>query len=134
MTDLANLVPTSDTITVQLKHPVTDEVLKKDDGSAMTIEVFATHSKEYKTAIHEQTNKRIQRVQKNKRNLSFSAEEIENAAVEVLAKTTKGWDLQFNKKALKFSVTEAMDLYQKFPWIKDQVTEAQEDFTSFLKS
>jgi hypothetical protein len=29
--DLSNLLPTSDTITVILKHPVTDDVLMKDD-------------------------------------------------------------------------------------------------------
>ena len=133
MADLSQLVPTSDIITVLLKHPVTDEILKKDDGTEMSITVYATHTKEYKAVIHEQTNKRIQKAQKNKK-IVFSAEDIEIASVEVLAKTTKEWDLQFNKKPIKFSVAEAIDLYQKFPWIKDQVTEAQEDYTSFLKA
>jgi len=133
MADLSQLVPTSDIITVLLKHPVTDEILKKDDGTEMSITVYATHTKEYKAVIHEQTNKRIQKAQKNKK-IVFSAEDIEIASVEVLAKTTKEWDLQFNKKPIKFSVVEAIDLYQKFPWIKDQVTEAQEDYTSFLKA
>jgi hypothetical protein len=131
--DLSTLVPTSDIITVLLKHPVTDEILKKDDGTEMSITVYAIHAKEYKAVIHEMTNKRMQKIQRNKK-VVFSAEEIEMAEIEVLAKTTKEWDLQFNKKPIKFSVAEAIDLYQKFPWIKKQASEAQEDYTSFLKA
>lgn len=130
--DLSNLMPTSDTITVILKHPVTDDVLMKDDGTEMSVTVYAPHSKEYKAAIHEQTNKRIQKAQKSKK-ITFTAEEIDLASVELIAKTTKDWDLIFNKKQLKFSVAEASDLYQKLPWLKEQVIEAQEDYTSFLK-
>ena len=130
--DLSTLLPTSDTITVILKHPVTDDVLMKDDGTEMSVTVYAPHSKEYKAAIREQTNKRIQKAQKNKK-ITFTAEEIDTASVELIAKTTKDWDLIFNKKQLKFSVAEATDLYQKLPWLKDQVIEAQEDYTSFLK-
>lgn len=130
--DLSNLLPTSDTITVILKHPVTDDVLMKDDGVEMSVTVYAPHSKEYKAALYEQTNKRIQKAQKSKK-ITFTAEEIELTTVELVAKTTKDWDLIFNKKPLKFSVAEATDLYQKLPWLKDQVLEAQEDYTSFLK-
>lgn len=130
--DLSNLLPTSDTITVILKHPVTDDVLMKDDGVEMSVTVYAPHSKEYKAALYEQTNKRIQKAQKSKK-ITFTAEEIDLTTVELVAKTTKDWDLIFNKKPLKFSVAEATDLYQKLPWLKDQVLEAQEDYTSFLK-
>jgi len=130
--DLSSLIPTTDTITVLLKHPVTEDALTKDDGTEMSITVYAPHSKEYKAALHDQTNKRIQKAQKTKK-VTFTAEEIDLASVELIAKTTKEWDLIFNKKPLKFSVAEATDLYQKLPWLKDQIVEAQEDYTSFLK-
>ena len=133
MTDLSNFIPTSDTITVLLKNPTTDEYIKKDDGTEMSITVYATHSKEYKAAMHEQTNKRIAKAQKLKKNMTFSAEDIETATIEILAKTTKDWDVQFNKKSLKFSVAEAISLYEKLPFVREQVAEAQEDYTSFLK-
>ena len=132
--DLMNLQPTTDTVTILLKHPVTDEILKKDDGTEMSITMYATHSKEYKAAMHEQTNKRLLKSQKAKKNVIFTAEDIDSSTIEVLAKSTKEWDLQFNKKPLKFTIDEAINLYQKFPWIKEQVSEAQEDFTSFLKA
>lgn len=130
--DLQSLIPTDDTIVVELKHPVTEDLLLKDDGKAMTITVYAPHSSIYKAAIHEQTNKRIQKASKGKK-ITFTAEELENTSLELLAKTTKDWSIQLNGKSPKYSVGEAMDLYAKLPWLKQQVLEAQEDYSAFLK-
>lgn len=130
--DLQSLIPTDDTIVVELKHPVTEDLLLKDDGKAMTITVYAPHSSVYKTQMHEQTNKRIQKASKGKK-VTFTAEELENATLELLAKTTKDWSIQLNGKSPKYSVGEAMELYAKLPWLKQQVLEAQEDYSAFLK-
>lgn len=130
--DLQSLIPTDDTIVVELKHPVTEDLLLKDDGKAMTITVYAPHSSTYKATIHEQTNKRIQKASKGKK-ITFTAEELENTSLELLAKTTKDWSIQLNGKSPKYSVGEAMDLYAKLPWLKQQVMDAQEDFSAFLK-
>jgi hypothetical protein len=130
--DLSKLIPTDDVIVVTVKHPMTEEVLLKDDGKEMTITVYAPHSSQYKSAVHEQTNKRIQKASKGKR-ITFTAEEIENATLDLLAKTTKDWNIQLNGKSPKFSVTEAIDLYGKLPWLKSQILEAQEDYSAFLK-
>ena len=132
MADLFQMIPTDDTITVELKHPVTEDTLVKDDGKPMTITVYAPHSSIYKTQMHEQTNKRIQKAAKGKK-VTFTAEELENAMLELLAKTTKDWSIQLNNKSPKYSVAEAMDLYAKLPWLKQQVLEAQEDYSAFLK-
>lgn len=130
--DLQSLIPTDDTIVVELKHPVTEELLTKDDGKPMTITVYAPHSSVYKSQMHEQTNKRIQKASKGKK-ITFTAEELENTTLELLAKTTKDWSIQLNGKSPKYSVGEAIDLYAKLPWLKQQVLEAQEDFSAFLK-
>lgn len=130
--DLSKLIPTDDVIVVTVKHPMTEEVLLKDDGKEMTITVYAPHSSQYKSAVHEQTNRRIQKASKGKR-ITFTAEEIENATLDLLAKTTKDWNIQLNGKSPKFSVTEAIDLYGKLPWLKSQILEAQEDYSAFLK-
>jgi hypothetical protein len=130
--DLQSLIPTDDTIVVELKHPVTEDLLLKDDGKPMTITVYAPHSTIYKSAIHEQTNKRIQKAAKGKK-ITLTAEDIENATLELLAKTTKDWSIQLNGKSPKYSVGEAMELYAKLPWLKQQVLDAQEDFSAFLK-
>jgi hypothetical protein len=132
MADLFNMIPTDDTIVVEIKYPGTEELLTQDDGKPMTITVYAPHSSVYKTVVHEQTNKRIQKAAKGKK-ITFTAEELESATLEMLAKTTKDWDIQLNKKSPKFSVAEAMELYNKLPWLKQQVLEAQEDYSAFLK-
>lgn len=132
MADLFSMIPTDDTIVVNIKHPVTEEGLTKDDGKEMTITVYAPHSGVYKSVIHDQTNKRIQKASKGKR-VTFTAEELENATIDLLAKTTKDWSIQLNGKSPKYSVAEAMDLYAKLPWLKQQVMEAQEDYSAFLK-
>ena len=131
--DLNNLIPTDDTIVVTIKHPLTDEPLTKDDGKEMTITVYAPHSSQYKSAVHEQTNKRIQKAAKGKK-ITFTAEEIESSTLDLLAKTTKDWNIQFNGKSPKYSVADALDLYSKVPWLKNQLLEAQEDFATFLKN
>ena len=132
MADLFALIPTDDTISIVVKHPITDEPLVKDDGKEMTITVYAPHSGQYKAVLHEQTNKRIQKASKGKR-VTFTAEELENVTLELLAKTTKDWNIQLNGKSPKFSVTEAVDLYSKLSWLKQQVLDAQEDYSAFLK-
>lgn len=132
MADLASMIPTDDTIVVNLKHPVTDEPLTKDDGKEMTITVYAPHSGTYKAVVHEQTNKRIQKAAKGKK-ITFTAEELENTTLEMLAKTTKDWNVQLSGKSPKFSVAEAVEVYSKLPWLKQQVIEAQEDYSAFLK-
>jgi len=131
--DLSKLIPTDDTIVVTLKHPLTEEALIKDDGKEMTITVYAPHSATYKAAVHEQTNKRIQMASKGKK-VTFTAEDIEAATLDLLAKTTKEWNIQLNGKSPKFSVAEAVELYSKLPWLKAQILEAQEDFSAFLKA
>lgn len=131
--DLMNFIPTDDTIVVSVKHPITEETLVKDDGKEMTITLYAPHSTQYKTVMHDQANKRIQKFSKGKK-VTFTAEELEASTLELLAKTTKDWNIQFNGKSPKFSLTEALDLYAKVPWLKGQLLEAQEDFTSFFKN
>jgi hypothetical protein len=131
--DLSKLIPTDDCITVAIKHPVTDEPLTKDDGKEMTITVYAPHALAYKSAVNEQTNKRIQKAAKGKK-ITFTAEDLESATLEMLAKTTKDWSIQLNGKSPKYSYGEAVELYSKLPWIKQQVLDAQEDYNAFLKA
>lgn len=131
--DLADLKPKSDVVEVELVHPATMEPLTKNDGSVMTVVVYAPHSKEYKAALHEQTNKRIQKSSKGKR-VTFTAEDIEQATLELLAKTTKSWDVVIGGKTPELSVPNAVDFYRDFPWVREQVEEAVNDSASFLKA
>jgi len=124
--DLMNLIPTTDTIDVVITHPSTYEPLTNEDGTEMTITVYAPHSKEYKAAVHEQTNIRLKQMQAkgNRNNNTITAEELEVATVKMLAKTTKDWSITFGGEQPKFTVEAAKKLYEDVFWIKDQIEEA----------
>jgi len=129
--DLQNLIPKFDTSTFEIKHPLTNETLVKDDGNPMTITVYLPHAKEYKAVVHEQTNARIQRSQKGK--VLYTSEEIEDATMNLLVKTTKDWNIQLDGKEPKFTPETCRDVYDKLPWVRAQVLKAQEDYESFMK-
>lgn len=134
MSDLNDLVPTSDTVDVILKHPNTGEVLTNDDdGSDMTITVYASHTKEYKSAVYKQANARIKKAGGKIEDIDFDYEELEKASLELFASVTKDWNLTFNGEKPTFSTKKAKDLYEKVFWIKPQVEEAISTSADFMK-
>ena len=130
--DLKDLTPSSDTIEVTVVHPATLETLTNDDKSPMTITLHAPHSKAYKSAIHEQTNKRLKKAQ-GKKNLDITAEELEDAGMELLAKTTKGWNITFGGEQPKFTVAKAKAIYSEVFWLREQIEEALNNSLDFMK-
>ena len=131
--DLMNLKPTSDTVEVTLKHPNTGDVLKNDDKTDMTIVVYASHSKEYKALMHEQTNKRLKAMQ-GKKNTDITAQEMEEATLNMLSKITSEWNITYNKEQPKLSIAKAKQIYDEVFWIKDQIEEALADSLDFTKA
>ena len=131
--DLMNLKPTSETVEVKLVHPNTGDKLKNDDKTEMTITVYASHSKEHKAAVHEQTNKRLKAMQGSKK-VNFKSEEIEEATLALLSKVTASWDITYNGEKPKLTVAKAKELYEEVFWIKDQIEEALADSLDFTKA
>lgn len=128
--DLMNLKPTSDVVEVTLTHPSTSEVLKNEDGTAMTITMYASHSKEYKIIVHEQTNKRLKLAQ-SKVKTDITSELIEEASLDLLSSATKSWNITYGKKTPELTRGLAKEIYQEVFWIKDQIEEAVADSLDF---
>ena len=131
--DLKDLTPKSDVVVVEIKHPATGEVLKNDDKSPMTITMFAPHSKEYKKVLHEQTNKRLKQMQ-SKKSQDITAEDLEEAALEALAKTTKEWNITYGGEQPKLTIAKAKEIYDEVFWIKSQLEGAVADSLDFMKA
>lgn len=129
--DLKDLKPNSDTIVVTLHHPATFETLKTEDGKDMTIEVYAPHSLKYKEVLHEQGNRQLEKMQKNKK-YKYTVQELEEFNLERLSKTTKDWHIQLNGVKPKFTLAKATELYRDYPWIVEQIQEAVTDNALFL--
>jgi hypothetical protein len=128
--DLKDLTPSSDTIEIILKHPNTEEDLKNDDKTPMVITMYAPHSKTYKAAMHEQTNKQLKKSKGGKR-VDVTAEELETSSLDVLVKATKEWNITYKGEVPP--LTKAKEVYQEVFWIKDQIEEALSDFLDFTK-
>ena len=131
--DLINLKPTSDTVEVALVHPNTGAALKNDDKTPMTITVYASHSKEHKAVLHEQTNKRLKAMQSGKKQ-DFTAQDIEEATLTLLSKITADWNITYGGEKPKLSVSKAKDIYEEVFWIKDQIEGALADSLDFTKA
>ncbi len=129
--DLKDLTPKSDTIEVEIKHPITGEALKNDDDTPMTITLHATHSKDYKGVMHEQTNRRLKAASATGK-VDITSEELEENTLEVLAKATKSWNLTFGGEKPELTVDAAKKLYTEVFWIKDQLDEGISNSMGFM--
>lgn len=131
--DLKDLTPTSDTVDVNIVHPTTLEPLLNDNSDPMVITMYAPHSKEYKAAVHEQTNKRLKQAQ-SKKKVDLTAEDIEEATLDLFAKTTKSWNITYDGEEPNFSVGKAKEIYSEVFWIRDQIDEAVSNSLNFKKA
>jgi len=131
--DLKDLTPTSDTVDVNIVHPTTLEPLLNDNSDPMVITMYAPHSKEYKAAVHEQTNKRLKQAQ-SKKKVDLTAEDIEEATLDLFAKTTKSWNITYDGEEPNFSVSKAKEIYSEVFWIRDQIDEAMSNSLNFKKA
>ena len=131
--DLMDLKPTSDTVDVFLKHPTTFEQLNNEDGTQMVITLAAPHSKDYKSAVHEQTNKRLKQSQAKKK-VDFTSEDLEESTLTLLAKVTKSWKITYGGVKPQLTIPKAKEVYAEVFWIKDQIEEAVADSLDFTKA
>jgi len=99
----------------------------------MTITVYASHSKEHKAVLHEQTNKRLKAMQSGKKQ-DFTAQDIEEATLTLLSKVTADWNITYGGEKPKLSVSKAKDIYEEVFWIKDQIEGALADSLDFTKA
>jgi hypothetical protein len=129
--DLFDLTPKSDTIVVTLLHPNTDEVLTNEDDSPMTVELYAPHSKEYKAAMHEQTNKQLKKTKGGRKEIEVRAEELEKAGLDLLVKVTKSWNITY--KGEKPGLDRVEEVYETVFWIKDQIEQGLSETLDFTK-
>jgi len=123
MADLADSKPKTDIITVELP-------IENDDGTPMTIEVFAPYTKEYKAVVHEQANNRIKKMQKNRKDY-LTAEELYQAQHDLYVKISVNWDITWEGKKPKFSKELASQIYEEVFWVKDKIQEALDDSVDF---
>lgn len=131
--DLMDLKPKSDVVEVLLLHPTSMEPLLNDDGSEMSITVAAQHAKAYRSAVHEQQDRRIKALQK-KSSVNYGSADLEKDSIDLLAKITTEWDITYGGEKPKLSAGKAKEIYTEVFWIRSQIEEALNNSLDFMKA
>lgn len=124
--------------TLTLFHPVTQ--LDTD----MKITVLGQDSDKFKELVGAQNQERVKKLTKGGqfRAKVATLKEIESNSIQILAGCTTGWENVCEGKdqetkaplPLPFSLENAVSLYTKYPWIKEQVDEAIGNRANFMPS
>lgn len=119
----------NDGFNVQIYHPGTNEDL------GITIRVLGKDSDKFITVSRGQNKKRMAKMTKGGfRTTAIPVEEIEQDSLMLLAACTVGWvGVVVDGKALDFNEDNAVMVYERFPWIREQVDAAMGDRANFIK-
>ena len=117
--------------TMEVKHPVTDEVLLDDNKKPVTITLLGSDSTVLRDAMKNRARKQL----RTKKSQSFDVDEAEKIGCEMLATCTVGWSgISENGSSVQFSHEAATDLYLKYQWLRQQVDEFINDRENFFKA
>lgn len=119
----------NDGFNVQIYHPGTNEDL------GITIKVLGKDSDKFITVSRGQNKKRMAKMTKGGfRTTAIPVEEIEQDSLMLLAACTVGWvGVVVDGKDLDFNEDNAVMVYERFPWIREQVDAAMGDRANFIK-
>ena len=117
---------------VKIYHPGTMVNL------GIIINVLGKDSDEFQKISRAQSKKRMAKMTKGGfrvQNMTPPPEEIEADGLELLAKCTKHWSgVVIDSKEIEFSYDNVLMIYERFPWIKEQIDTAIGDRANFIKS
>ncbi len=83
--------------------------------------------------LYEQTNKRLKAAQ-GSGNMDLTAQDLEEASLELLSKATKSWNITYDDKQPKLTVAKAKAIYDELFWLKPQIEEALNNTEVFTKA
>lgn len=131
---LTKAAATKDIATVEIMDPRTGEpLLNECDGTPITIDVYGPYSAHRKSVNRAIQNRRMTLMKRSKK-MEIKAEDIESAALEELVKCTAGWNLSVDSTGLlEFSEANVEDVYNTYPWLREQVEEVAQDARNFLE-
>lgn len=120
---------------VQIYHPGTNEDLD------ISITVLGKDSDEFQKVSRTQQKKRMEKMSKGGfRNTNVPIESVEADGIQLLAAVTKSWrqgekqTITVDGQELACTKENAVALYERFPWIKEQVDTAVGDRANFIKN
>lgn len=124
--------PENQTATLEIVHPGTGQVLRDEDGVAVTITLHGPDSKAVKSVERAWTNKRLAEGMRSKK-ATVSIEQIEDQAMAVDVAATVDWSgVAFDGEELECTPENIRKVYTRLPWIREQVEEFFNERANFL--
>ena len=109
---------------LRVAHPTTGEDL------GITITLIGTDSKTFRDISKSRATASLK-----KKTREIDLDQNESDAVDLLAKCTKGWSgITENGKEVAFSYDNAVQLYTKYLWLREQIDRFMADRSNFLPS
>jgi hypothetical protein len=132
--DLTQFEKKSDTVVVELHNPVDFTPLVRNDGTPMTVEVYGKFSDKYKQVQNSQQNARLKRAQRSGGKVPVTAQELRAERLNLVVTCVKDWNIVLDGETPPCTPDSVKSVFDRLPWVMDQVEEAMEDTQAFLKS
>ena len=115
---------------MEVLHPTSNVPLKDDQDNPITITLIGQDSDKVKKRQRLEMNKRL----KAGRRSTMTAEELEEQGLELLAFCTVSWNgIKLDGQLLDCTADNAMKVYKRVPWLREQVDSFVGDRANFLK-
>lgn len=111
---------------LEVLHPKTGEPI------GLRITLLGTDSEAYQKAVRAQQRRAMDRLAHNRKRRS-TPEELEAESIELLATITRGWGpFNLGGKDYPYNHPNAVALYQRFGWIREQADAFAGERANFL--
>ena len=119
---------------LHLRHPTEDYPITdngKKDGQPVTITLIGADSETFRRFSQSQMDRRLKAASKRQ----YTSAAAEEDATDLLVACTVGWgNIELDGKDLPFSKENAKLLYDRLPWVKEQVGAFIGERANFLKA
>lgn len=123
--DLASLEPASEGVEMQVRHPATNAPV---DGMAITL-----LGMDSQRAVQMQRAATNRRLKQGIHKMKWNAEEIDEDGLQMLAALTTGWrGVELDGQPLECTRENALTLYKRFRWLREQADEFVGERANFL--
>lgn len=128
--DTRERAETGEKMTVE--NPATGETVKDDAGNPVTITLLGNDSTAMRRRQNDLTNEILK---KGFRPKSITAEKTEENRLETLAIATIAWSgIELDGQVLECTRENAVKLYTRLPWLRDQADAFVGDRANFIKA
>ena len=133
MADLSSFAVSQDEYLVEIRNPVTFEILQDDEGVPFSIGVLSSDTNKSREVVGNLKREARKLIKSGSKSVE---KETENAMAETIAACTTSCNLVLDGKKVKHSVKEMKKLFinPEYNWLKDQVSAAMDNRANFIKS